>query len=307
MKKKVVFMGTPAFAAQILETLLTLPFVEVIGVVSQPDKKVGRKQILTNTPVKEVALAHGIEVFQPEAIRQDYQRLMDWNPDCLMTCAYGQFLPKEILYCFEYPCINLHASLLPKYRGGAPIHKAIIEGESETGVTLMQMIEKMDAGKMFAKVAVPIELEDTTETLHDKLADAGCCLLQEKLEAFFKHELAGIEQNELEVTIARNISKEEEWVDCDRPVMRVYNQIRGLISWPVAHIVVQDKKIKLWSVSLTSKDVNGKIGCLYWIDKTLLLQCQDGCIQVNELQLEGKSKSKAQDFINGARNYIEGN
>lgn len=305
MKKKVVFMGTPEFAAGILKQLLSMDCVEVIGVVSQPDKKVGRKQILTYTAVKEVALKYHLPVFQPISIKQDYQTILDWNPDCIITCAYGQFVPKEILYGFSYPCLNVHASLLPKYRGGAPIHKAIIQGESKTGITLMQMIEKMDAGKMFAQIEVPILLEDTTEILHDRLMEAGCKLLNEKLPAFLNHQLEGIEQDEKEVTIARNISKEEEYIDCHRPVLEVYNHIRGLISWPVGHIVIQDKKIKLWSVALSDLNANASIGALVYYNKKLLLQCLDGCVEIKELQLEGKSRAKAVDFVNGAKKMIE--
>lgn len=305
MKKKVVFMGTPEFAAGILKQLLSMDCVEVIGVVSQPDKKVGRKQILTYTAVKEVALEHNLPVFQPISIKTDYQTILDWKPDCIITCAYGQFVPKEILYGFSYPCLNVHASLLPKYRGGAPIHKAIIQGEKKTGVTLMQMIEKMDAGKMYAQIEVPILFEDTTEILHDRLMKAGCQLLKEKLEAFFNHQLKGVEQNEEEVSIARNISKEEEFIDCNRPVLEVYNHIRGLISWPVGYIIVQDKKIKLWSVALSELNAKASIGSLVYTNKKLLLQCIDGCIEIKEIQLEGKSKAKAADFVNGAKKMIE--
>lgn len=305
MKKKVVFMGTPEFAAGILTTLLALPFIEVIGVVSQPDKKVGRKQILTPTPVKQVAMVHQLPVFQPISIKQDYQTLLAWCPDCIITCAYGQMVPKEILYGFEYPCVNVHASLLPKYRGGAPIHKAIIEGETETGVTLMQMVEKMDAGQMYAQVKVAITLQDTTATLHDKLMQAGCQLLKDYLENFLNHKLVGIAQEPAQVTIARNISKEEEWIDCNRETRQVYNHIRGLISWPVGHIIIKDKKIKLWEVAWCDQHLQARAGTLVWKDHKLLLMCADGCVEVVQLQLEGKSRCFAKDFVNGWRSYIE--
>lgn len=304
MKKRVVFMGTPDFAAGILNQLLNLDCVEVIGVVSQPDKKVGRKQILTPTPVKQLALEHNLPVFQPISIKTDYQTVLDWNPDLIITCAYGQFVPKEVLYAFPYPCLNVHASLLPRYRGGAPIHKVLINGETKTGVTLMQMVEKMDAGQMFAKIEVPIEITDTTAILHDRLMEAGCLLLKEKLALFLEGKLSGIPQNEQEATIARNISKEEEFIDCNRHVLMVYNHIRGLISWPVGHILIQGKKIKLHDVSLSDLDVNAEPGSLVLHKKVLLLKCLDGCIEIKELQLEGKSKCKASDFVNGSRNYI---
>ncbi len=304
MKKKVVFMGTPEFSTGILKALLQMDCVEVIGVVSQPDKKIGRKQILTPTPVKELAVANHIPVFQSIHIRTDYQTVLDWNPDMIVTCAYGQMVPKEILYSFKYPCMNVHASLLPKYRGGAPIHKVIINGETQTGVTLMQMVEKMDAGVMYAKSYVDITIDDTTETLHDKLMESGAKLLTEKLPLFLEGKLEGEQQDESQVTIARNISKEEEYVDCDRPVMEVYNHIRGLISWPVGHIILHDSKIKLWSVSLTDVDEDKPIGSLYTMNKKLFLKCCNGSIQINQLQLEGKTKANATDFINGSKNYL---
>ncbi len=305
MKKKVVFMGTPVFAAGILKTLLTMPEIEVIGVVSQPDKKVGRKQEIVFSPVKELALAQDLPVFQPESIKTDYQLLIDWHPDLIITCAYGQFVPKEILYGFAYPCLNVHASLLPKYRGGAPIHRAIIQGEKETGVTLMQMIEKMDAGAMYAQKRVPIYPDDTTEQLHDRLMEAGCQLLREKLPAFLDHKLDAKAQQEELVTIARNIRKEEERIDCNRPKKQVYDQIRGLISWPVGHILLEGKKIKLWKAARTDLDFEAKSGSLIGFQKRLFLKCSDGCVEILELQLEGKSRCSSRDFINGCRKMIQ--
>lgn len=297
-------MGTPEFAAGILEALLELPFIEVIGVVSQPDKKVGRKQTIAFTPVKKLALAHGLPVFQPVSIRTDYSELLNWHPDLVITCAYGQFVPKEVLYAFEYPCLNVHASLLPKYRGGAPIHKAIIAGETVTGVTLMQMIEKMDAGKMYAKAAVEIGPDETTESLHDRLMAAGAALVKEKLEAFLNHELSGEIQDETQVSYAWNISRQEEWIDCARSAQVVYNQIRGLISWPVGHIVVNGKKIKIWSCRRSELDAEAEPGTLVLKGKHLLLKCLDGCLEIKELQLEGKNRCPAESFINGGKSYF---
>ncbi len=304
MKKKVVFMGTPIFAAEILETLVQLEYIEVVGVVSQPDKKVGRKQILTPTPVKEVALNHQIEVFQPLKIKDDFETVLEWKPDLVITCAYGQFVPASILYAFEYPCLNIHASLLPKFRGGAPIHKAIIQGEKETGITLMQMIDKMDAGVMYAQKKINIDIEDTTASLHDKLIVAGCELLEEKLEAFLNHQLNGVIQEEHLVTIARNISKEEEVIDCNKEVLEVYNHIRGLISWPVGYITLNHKKIKLWQVKLSNIDSDVPVGSLYSYNKALYLKCLNGSIEVLMLQPEGKMKCLAKDYINGSKDLI---
>ncbi len=304
MKKKVVFMGTPIFATAILESLLKLEEVEVIGVVSQPDKKVGRKQVLTPTPVKALAQTCNIDVFQPISIKSDYQQIIDWNPDLVVTCAYGQIVPKEVLYAFEFPCINVHASLLPKYRGGAPIHKAIIEGERETGITLMQMVEKMDAGQMYAKEVVAISIDDTMATLHDKLMLAGSKLINEQLPKFLTNQLVGEAQDERLVSFARNISKDEELIDPRQDVLKVYNHIRGLISWPVGYIIVNDKKIKLHEVALTHQKIKATPGELIQHSHCLYLCCENGLIEIKQLQLEGKSRTTAQDFINGAKNYI---
>ena len=300
MQKKAVFMGTPAFAAEILKALLNMDCLKIIGVVSQPDKRVGRKQVLTQTPVKEVAKAYDIPVFQPTSVKTDYQTILDWQPDLVITCAYGQMVPDEVLFAFGYPCVNVHASLLPKYRGGAPIHKAIINGETKTGVTLMQMVKKMDAGMMYATCEVEIEQKDTAETLHDKLAVAGCKLVYETIPLLLDNKLQGKEQNEEEVTFAWNIKPEEEMIDCHRDAMTVYNQIRGLISWPVGHILLEGKKVKLWAASLTRTDEKAiKIGNLYSKEKKLYLKCQTGSVEIKELQLEGKKRCTAQEFLNG--------
>ena len=180
---RVIFMGTPEFACGILQTLIDEKY-HVVAVVLQPDKKVGRKQIITQTPVKALALANNIDVIQPISIKDEYEKVLSYKPDLIVTCAYGQFVPSVILNYPKYGCINVHASLLPKYRGGAPIHKAIINGEKQTGVTIMQMIKKMDAGLMYDKCIVDIEPDDTTAILHDKLMIAGSKLLKEMLPSY---------------------------------------------------------------------------------------------------------------------------
>ena len=203
---KVIFMGTPDFAVPVLEGLIEN--YEVILVVSQPDKKVGRKQELKNTPIKEVALKHNIPVFQPVKIREDYQEIIDLNPDIIVTCAYGQIIPKAILDCPKLGCINVHASLLPKLRGGAPIHKAIIDGYKTTGITIMYMDVKMDDGDIISQKEIDITDDDNLESLHDKLSVLGKELLLETLPSIIDGTNERIKQNEDEVTFAYNIKRE---------------------------------------------------------------------------------------------------
>ncbi|NBK98032.1 MAG: methionyl-tRNA formyltransferase [Erysipelotrichia bacterium] len=299
-------MGTPIFATAILEQLLKEGY-DVVGVVSQPDKKIGRKQIVSATPVKAFALEHGIEVFQPIKIKDDYEKIKQWQPDLIVTCAYGQMIPEHLLQFPKYESLNVHASLLPKLRGGAPIHKAIIEGYEKTGVSIMRMVKQMDAGDYMLQKEVVIEENDTTATLHDKLMKCGASAIAEAIPLLIAGNAHFIKQKEEEATFAYNISKEEEKIDANRSVQKVYNQIRGLISWPVGYLMVHDKKLKIHEAIKGKKDVLHDVGRLYVENKKLYLQCIDGSIELLQVQLEGKVKCSAKDFINGAgRNLIEG-
>ena len=298
---KTVFMGTPEFACSILSTLIEMENVEVIGVVSQPDKKVGRKQMLQMTPVKQLALQHHIEVFQPESIKTDYQTLLDWNPDLVVTCAYGQLVPKIVLDSFKYGCINVHASLLPKYRGGSPIHTSILRGEKETGVTIMRMVSKMDAGEMYHVRKVDIDLDDTTETLHDKLMVCGSLALKESLEDICSGKLKGTAQDESQVTYAWNISKEQELIAFDEDYETTVNHIRGLISWPVGYTYLDGKKIKLHGVKRTERTTSKEDGTILGLSSDGLDVALKGRIlSLTMLQMEGKGKVSAKEFMNGA-------
>ncbi|MGL4738043.1 MAG: methionyl-tRNA formyltransferase, partial [Cellulosilyticaceae bacterium] len=205
---KVVFMGTPDFSVNVLSSLIA--YTQVIGVVTKPDQLVGRKQVLTEPAVKKVALENHIKVIQPTKIREEYQRVLDLEPDVIITCAYGQFLPKEILEYPKYGCINVHASLLPKLRGGAPIHRAIIDGYTTTGITIMHMGLKMDNGDIISQRSIPIEINDNVGSLHDKLSQLGAELLIETLPSIVNGQANRIVQNEEEVTFGYNISREDE-------------------------------------------------------------------------------------------------
>ena len=241
---KIVFMGTPVFAVNVLQGLIDNYRDDIVLVVSQPDKRVGRHQVLTNTPVKELALKYDIDVFQPERIRNDYKEIIDLKPDIIITCAYGQIIPSEILDCPRLGCINVHASLLPKLRGGAPIHKAIIDGYDKTGVTIMYMDKSMDTGDMISKVEVPILDSDNLESLHDKLSIEGTRLLLDTLPDIINGTNKREKQNEDDVTYAYNIKREEEHIDFNKTAREVFNLIRGLSPIPSSYTIFNDKEMK---------------------------------------------------------------
>ncbi len=302
---RIVFMGTPIFATAILKQLIEDQY-EIVGVISQPDKKVGRKQVVTFTPVKELALQHNIEVYQPTSIKEGLTKIETWCPDLIVTCAYGQLIPEYILNYPTFGSLNVHASLLPKLRGGAPIHKALIDGYEKTGVSIMRMVKRMDAGAYMLQEQVEITLEDTQPSLHDKLQVCGANAIAKAIPLLVDGKATFIEQDESQVTYAYNISKEEELIDPNQSMKQVYNHIRGLIGWPVAYYVVNEKKIKFHEIQYTEQICHYSAGSLYVENKKLYLACSDGCIEIKQLQLEGKSKCLAIDFINGAgRQFIQ--
>lgn len=299
VKTKVIFMGTPEFAVKMLEVLVE-EGMEVVAVVTQPDKPVGRKHEIQASPVKARALLYGFEVIQPLKIGDSFEEISSLKADLIVTCAYGQFIPSRILETPPYGSINVHASLLPAYRGGAPIHKAIIDGQTKTGISIMRMVKKMDAGDVMSSCEVEITLEDTVGTLHDKLQEAAASLLRNSLPVLLSGNAVWQTQDETQATFAYNITKEQEFIDFNRPALIVYNHIRGLIPWPVGYGMIAEKKIKFHNVKLLAGMVKGSVGeVLGLIDSAFAVQAQDGIILLYELQLEGKGKANAIDFFNG--------
>lgn len=291
-------MGTPEFSVPVLEGLIEN--YNVIAVVTQPDKKVGRKGILTAPPVKECALKNNIKVFQPQKIRNEYEEIIALKPDMIVTCAYGQIIPKIILDCPKYGCINVHASLLPKLRGGAPIHHAIIDGYSKTGITIMYMDEFMDSGDIISQMEIEIKDDYTTEILHDKLKVMGASLLLETIPDIISDNINRIKQNPDEVTFGYNISKEDEFINFNKTTKEVYNQIRGLNSWPIGYTLLDGKRMKIYEsvISTTNKELNpGQITNIY--KDGLGVKTLDGEIILKTIQLEGKSKMTVDMFLNG--------
>ena len=294
---KVIFMGTPVFCVPILEELIKE--TNVVAVVTQPDKEVGRKHEISFSPIKKVAIKNNIKVLQPVKIKEAYKDVTSLNPDIIITCAYGQIVPLAILNCPKYGCINVHASLLPKLRGGAPIHKAIINGYDKTGITIMYMDKGMDTGDMIAKEEVKIEDNDTAESLHDKLSAISVPLLMKTLPSIINGTNKREKQNDADATYAYNVSREEEHVSFDKSSKDVYNQIRGLNSWPGAYAVLDDKNIKLWSSSITNNKYDKTPGTIINLDKNgLCVATKDGSVLIKELQIPGKKKMNIKDFIN---------
>ena len=250
-------MGTPSFAVPILEELINK--YNVIMVVSQPDKEKDRKGNIIYSPCKEIGIKNNIEVYQPIKIREEYQYILDKKPDIIITAAYGQIIPSEILDYPKYGCINVHGSLLPKLRGGAPIHYAIINGDKEAGVTIMYMDKGMDTGDMIEKAEVKIEDNDTAESLHDKLSAISVPLLMKTLPSIINGTNKREKQNDADATYAYNVSREEEHVSFDKSSKDIFNQIRGLNSWPGAYAVLDGKNIKLWSCVINNKKYDNRL------------------------------------------------
>lgn len=296
-KIKVLFMGTPEFSVPVLEGLIEN--YEVIAVVTQPDKKVGRKQEVMSPPVKKVAEKYHIPVLQPKKIRAEYQSVLSYQADIIVTCAYGQIIPKCILDAPKHGCINVHASLLPKLRGGAPIHKAIIEGMTETGITIMYMNEFMDQGDIISQEKTAILTEDNLETLSEKLSQIGKELLLKTLPEIIEGTNKREKQNEQEVTYAYNITHEEEKIDFTKSAETVRNLVRGLSPAPGAYTTLEGKVLKIYQVEIGGKATKAP-GTITDISKEgIKVACQDLEIIIKEIKPEGKKKMDIKDYVNG--------
>lgn len=307
----IVFMGTPQFSVPILEKLSEEYNVSLV--VTQPDKLVGRKRVLTYSPVKEKALELGIEVFQPKKIKEDYDRILEVKPDIVITAAYGQIIPKVVLECAPLKAINVHGSLLPKLRGGAPIQRSIKRLHKETGITIMYMAMKMDSGDIIAQRSIDILDTDTSGTLFDKLSILGRDLLLETLPSIENGTNKRIKQNEDEVTYAYNLKREEEIVDFDLTKEEIDAHLRAFTPASYIYTTVDGKQIKI--IEIETKDFvdssmesleNGVIAVLN--KKQLGIKVSNGLVYIKKVQLSGKKPQLIQEFINGAgRNLIKEN
>lgn len=295
---KVIFMGTPDFAVPILTELIDK--TKVVLVVTQPDKLVGRKQILTPSPIKKVALEKKIPLFQPNKIREEFDTILNTEADIIITCAYGQIIPKSILYYPKLGCINVHASLLPKYRGGAPIHWCLINGDEKTGITIMYMAEKMDNGDIITQKDYKIEPSDNVGTLHEKLSEIGAQLLIQTLPSIINGTNQKIAQEESNVTYAYNIKREEERLDFKKTGKEVINQIRGLNPWPLANFLLENQEYKVLEARFLKKEHKEEIGKIIEITKQNFgITCQDGILYIEKIKPFGKKEMVIKDYLNG--------
>ena len=297
---EIVFMGTPEFAVPVLQGLIDN--YKIRAVVTQPDRPGNHGQINVS-PIKKLASEHAILVLQPEHIKEEYQEIINLNPDLIITCAYGQIIPRELLERPRLGCINVHASLLPKLRGGAPIHKAIIEGHSKTGITIMYMNTKMDEGDIITQREIPILDTDTASSLHDKLSVLGKDLLLETLPSIIDGTNSRTPQDSSLATYAFTLRKEDEKLNFDKTKKQLYNQIRGLNSWPGSYCIFEGKILKVWEAYITENypvGFNGQITAIY--KDGIGVKVSNGEIVLKTVQLEGKNKMNVVDFYNGLRN-----
>jgi methionyl-tRNA formyltransferase len=297
---KIVFMGTPDFSVPVLRRIIKDGY-EVIGVVTQPDRPVGRKKLLTPPPVKVEAIKLGIPVFQPEKIREkdELAKILALEPDLVVTAAFGQILPKELLEAPKYGCINVHASLLPELRGGAPIHYALIQGKAKTGITIMYMAEKLDAGDILTQAELAITEEDNVGTLHEKLSEIGSQLLADTLPKLLNGELTSIPQKEEEATFAPNIKRAQEKIDWGKSGEEIFNHIRGLNPWPVAYTTWKETVLKVWKSEKVSSQKLGSPGKVIAIEKDGILVStgNETAIKITELQPAGKKRMATQQYL----------
>lgn len=294
-------MGTPEFAVPILKLLIDE--YDVVGVVTQPDRMVGRKRIITPPPVKKLALEHNLKVFQPLKIKEDYQEILALAPDLIVTCAYGQILPEEILHFPKYGCINVHASLLPKLRGGAPIHHAIIDGYKETGITIMYMSKKMDQGDILTQVKTPILDDDTLGSLQYKLSEMAKDLLKSTIPLLIADKIIPLTQHEEEATYGYNISREEERIDFTKSMEEVNRQVRGLNPVPGAYTTLNGKILKIYDVRFGDRYYpNTEDGTIVdFHHDGFSVVCGKKELVITDMALEGKRRCAAKDFLNGVK------
>lgn len=298
-KVNVVFMGTPQIATAALKALINKNY-NVIAIVTQPDKELGRKKNIIFSPVKELAKKLNIKLFQPEKIADIKNELINLKPDLFVTCAYGQFIPNSILEIPKYGCINTHASLLPRHRGGAPIHWSIIKGDTLTGVTLMKTIKQMDAGDIFISYSVSISEMDNLKTLFNKIEKVIYLIIYNELHKIIFGKLPPIKQNESLVTFAYNISRTDEKINLNDYSHNINNWVRGLYESPCGYLMFGNLKVKIFSIKITKTLSNVLPGMIVNIDKNgIEVATKDKNILIEEFQIEGKKRINIKNYISG--------
>ncbi len=302
---KLVFLGTPDFAVPSLESIIKSKH-EVLAVVTQPDKPVGRKNVLTPSPVKECALKHGLKVLQYNKIRlEGVEDLKNLAPDIMVTCAFGQILSQEIIDIAPRGIINVHASLLPKYRGAAPIQYSVINGDEETGVTIMQTEAGIDTGDILSVEKTPIYPDETAGELFERLSEIGAKLIVETLDKIEAGQITPIKQDETKATHVKMLTRETGKIDWAKSAKEIKNLVRGTNPWPAAHTFLNDKTFKIFAVNALDGEFEGEIGEVLRADKKLVVKCGQGAVEILEIQAEGGKRMSAQAF-NAGRKILKG-
>lgn len=310
MTTSIVFMGTPQFAVPVLQGLLDQPEYDVQAVLTQPDHRVGRKHVLTPSPVKQLAVDNNIKVLQPAKLNKspEMDEIMALQPDLLITAAYGQFLPSKLLAAAKIAAVNVHGSLLPKYRGGAPVQYSIINGDAETGISIMYMVKQMDAGDVLAQRAIPIEKDDDNGTMFDKLSILGRDLLLETLPKLVDGTATATPQDESQVVFSPNISTAQERIDYRLPADQIDNKVRGLRPAPLGNMVIDGLRTKIYDVTPLDEKTNLQPGQVVRTTKhQLVLAAGDGTTyQINRLKPAGKQAMDITAYLNGHQDLTEG-
>lgn len=306
-QEKMIFFGTGTFSCAILKALLDEKY-NVTAAISQPDRPVGRKHKIEKTPIHAMCDNNGILCLQPEKLRAESHLVTDLKPDLILTCSYGQIVPDDILACPRLGCINIHPSLLPKYRGGAPMHYPILNGDSETGVSLMEMTHAMDAGKVYAQVKVPIGPDDTEADLEIRLRETSVEMVKKYLPLYIAGKLPGVPQDDSRATFCRNIPREMEQVHFqEEDIDHLYNHIRGLIDWPVPYGMLEGRRIRFYKVRKETGSVNQEPGTvLGFADHAMRVAANGGTVLIYELQMEGHKRMDADAFANGMAREVTG-
>ena len=301
---RVIFMGTPDISAKVLQGLIDNGY-NIVALIAQPDRPVGRKKIIEPVPTKVVAEKYDIPVYQPVKIRKEFDFVYDLKPDVIVTLAYGQIVPQALLDIPKFGAINLHGSLLPKYRGAAPIQYALMNNDKVSGMTLMRMVKEMDAGEMYDKEEVEISLEDNATSLFEKMGDAALRLILRALPKYLNGELVGVPQDESLVSFCPTIKPEEEKLDLNKSIEEIFGYVRALSDLPGAYLYLDNEKFKIYKSQIISKEIIGQVGEIVKADKNgLHLQLKNGVLSLLEVQKEGKKRMDYKSFLNGNQGLL---
>lgn len=301
---KIIFIGTPDFAVPSLNKLIKAKY-NIIAVITQPDKKVGRKQEIVHSPVKKFALKHNIPLLQPQKIKEIENEINELKPDIIITAAYGQIMPKIILNIPKFGCINIHGSLLPKYRGASPIQYAILKGEEKTGVTIIEMNERMDEGRIISQREIKIENTDTTASMHDKLSDSGANLLLETLPKIFNKKITYIPQDDSKASYTKILVKEDGKIDWNKSAQEIEMMIRAFYPWPNAHAKLESKRLKIIKAKVYKIKNNLSPGSIFKANnENLAVKCGQDALILEKIQLEGKKGASGPEFLRGHQDII---